>query len=91
MKKHGALKLISITSVTAGHKVVGIKLQSIGMELATAAELDYEVPMLNVQTAFLNADVKEGVSVKMAPDYKSNDKAGVPLLMKLKKSLYGLR
>ena len=45
------------------------KLQSIRMVLAIAAELDYEVYMLNVQTAFLNADVKEEVFVKMAPGY----------------------
>ena len=27
----------------------------------------------------------------MAPDYETNDKAGVPLVMKLKKNLYGFR
>ena len=27
----------------------------------------------------------------MAPDYETNDKAGVPLVMKLEKNLYGLR
>ena len=27
----------------------------------------------------------------MAPDYETNDKAGVPLVMELKKNLYGLR
>ena len=40
--------------------------------------------MLDVQTTFLNADVEEEVFVKMAP-------GGVPLAMKLKKILYGLR
>ena len=27
----------------------------------------------------------------MAPDYETNDEAGIPLVMKLKKNLYGLR
>ena len=44
------------------------RLQSIRMVvLAIAAELDYEVYMLDVQTAFLNADVDEEGFVKMAP------------------------
>ena len=37
------------------------RLQNIRMMLAIAAELDYEVPMPDVQTAFLNADVEEEV------------------------------
>ena len=61
------------------------------MMLAIAAELDYEVLMLDVQTAFLNADVEEKVYIKMTPGYKTYDKSGVPFVMKLKKSLYGLR
>ena len=59
--------------------------------LAVMAELDYEVHTLDVQTGFLNADVEEDVFVKMAPSYETNDKARVPLVTKLKKSLYGLR
>ena len=47
--------------------------------------------MLDVQTAFLNAGVEEDVLVKMVPGYETNDEAGVPLVMKLKKNLYGLR
>ena len=67
------------------------RLQSIRMMLAIAAELDYEVLMLDVQTAFLKADVEEKVYVKMAPGCETYDKSGVPFVMKLKKSLYGLR
>ena len=68
------------------------RLQSIRMMLAITAELDYEVLILNVQTAFLNADdVEEEVHVKMAPGYETYDKSGVPFVMKLKKRLYGLR
>ena len=47
--------------------------------------------MLDMQTAFLNADVEEEVYVKIAPGYETYDKSGVAFVMKLKKSLYGLR
>ena len=47
--------------------------------------------MLNVQTPFLHADVEEEVFVKTAPGYERSNESGVPLVMKLKKSLYGLR
>ena len=67
------------------------RLQSIRMMLAITGELDYEVLMLDVQTAFLNTDVEEKVYVKMAPAYETCDMSGVPFVMKLKKSLYGLR
>ena len=55
------------------------------MMLAIAAELDYEVLMLD--TASLNADVEEEVNIKMALGYETYDKSGVPFVMKLKKSL----
>ena len=37
------------------------------MMLAITAELDYKVFTLDVLTAFLNADVEEDVSAKIAP------------------------
>ena len=43
------------------------RLQSIQMVLVIAAELDYEVYMLGVQTVFLNADVEEERFDKMLP------------------------
>ena len=58
---------------------------------AIAAVLDYEVYMLNVQTAFLNADVEEERFARMAPGYERSNESGVPLVMKLNKILYGLR
>ena len=61
------------------------------MMLATTAKLDYDVLVLDVQTAFLNTDVKEGSFAKMAPGNEINDKTGVPLVTKPKKNLYDLR
>jgi len=46
------------------------RLQSICMMLATAAELEHEVFMLDVQTAFLRAAVEENVFVEMALGYQ---------------------
>ena len=57
------------------------------MMLAIAAKLDYNVFMLDAQTALLNADVEEDDFIKVAPGYEIADNAGVPLVMKLKKSL----
>ena len=55
-----------------------------------AAELDYEVYMLDVETTFFNADGEEEVFVK-APGYERSNVSGVLLVVKLKKSFYGLR
>ena len=66
------------------------RLQSIRLVLAIAAELDYEVYMLDVQTALLNADVEDEAFVKIPPGHERGNESGVPLVMKLKKSLYGL-
>ena len=66
-------------------------LQSIRMVLATAAEYNLECWQLDYNTAFLNADVKEEVYVKMAPGYEQFDENGVPLVMRFLKSLCGLR
>ena len=45
-------------------------LHDAGMMLATAAELEHEVFMLDVQTAFLRAAVEENVFVEMALGYQ---------------------
>ena len=60
------------------------------MVLAIAAEKEWDVMQLDVQTAFLNADVDEEVYVKMAPGFETSTGEGTPQVMKLLKSLYGL-
>ena len=47
------------------------------MVLAIAAELDYKVYVLDVQTTSLNADIEEEVFVQMAPGYERSNKSGV--------------
>lgn len=59
------------------------------MVLAVVAELDWKVYLLDVQAAFLNAYVDEKVYVKIALSYTTTDKDEIPLLIKLRKFLYG--
>ena len=61
------------------------------MVLSIVAECNMECWQLDYNTAFLNADVEEEVYVKMAPGYEEFDERGIPLVMRLLKSLYGLR
>lgn len=61
------------------------------MVLTIAAEKDWDVLELGVQTLFLNTDVDEEVYVKMAPGFETTTEEGIPLVMMLLKSLYGLR
>ena len=65
-------------------------LQSIRMVLAIAADFDVECWQLDYNTAFLNSKVEEEVYVKMAPGYEEFSNDGVPMVMRLLKSLYGL-
>ena len=67
------------------------RLQSIRMVLAIAAEFDFECWQLDYNTVFLNAKVEEEVYVKRAPGYEEFSNDGVPMVMRLLKSLYGLR
>ena len=60
------------------------------MVLAIAAEIDWEVRQLDVKTAFLYADIEEDVFVAEPPGFETQGKNGVPFVMKLGKSLYGL-
>ena len=66
------LEWVNVPRINCGGTFAPVcRLQSIRMMLVIAAELDYEVLMLDVQTAFLNADVEEEVYVKMAPGYEA--------------------
>lgn len=66
------------------------RLQSIRTVLALAAEKDWVIYQLDVQTAFLDVDVDEEVHVKMEPGFEASNESGDPFVTKLQKSLYGL-
>ena len=67
------------------------RLRSIRLVLAIAAEYNLGCWQLDYDTAFLNADVTRKVHVKMTPGHEQFYENGVPLVMRLLKSLYGLR
>ena len=60
------------------------------MALAIAVEMDWEVRQQDVKRAFLYADIEEDVFVAEPPGVETQGKNGVPFVMKLGKSLYGL-
>ena len=68
------------------------RLQSIRMVLAIAAEKNWEVIQVDVNTAFLYAsfEEEEKVLVEMAPRFVQFTKDGVRYVLDLQKSLYGL-
>ena len=60
--------------------------------LAIAAERGFVVETMDVVTAFLQSKMEEEVYVRQAKGYEIMDQeTGLPLVMKLKKSLYGLK
>ncbi len=59
--------------------------------LAIACQHDWPVYQVDVQVAFLQSKIQDDVFVKAAPGHDTNDmKTGEPMVMKLKRSLYGL-
>lgn len=66
------------------------RFQRIRMVLALAAGINFVIFQLDLQTAFLIADVEKDVYVKMAHGYATTYKAGEPQVMRFIKRLYGL-
>ena len=68
------------------------RIESQRLLLAIAASRDWRVLAMDVQTAFLNGKLEEDVYTKQAPGFETIDeRTNRPLVMKLRKSLYGLR
>ena len=69
------------------------RIESLRLLLAIAASRGWRVLAMHVQTAFLNGKLEEDVYTKQAPETgfeKINERTNRPLVMKLRKSLYGL-
>ena len=68
------------------------RVESQHLLLAIAASRDWRVLAMDVQTAFLNEKLEEEVYTKQAPGFETIDeRTNRPLVMKLRKSFYGLR
>ena len=67
-----------------------VKFTSIRLALSIAAEQDWEVEQLDVETAFLNAPVEEEIYMHQPEGFERTAPDGSILVCRLKKSLYGL-
>jgi histone deacetylase 1/2 len=67
------------------------KYKSIRMILAMVVQQKYVLYQLDVETAFLHADVQEEIYMQQPSGYEVKSTSSVPLVCKLRKSLYGLR
>jgi hypothetical protein len=58
---------------------------------ALAAELDLQLYHIDFATAFINATVKEDIYLSLPPGFEVTNAAGKDMVLKLKRSIYGLR
>ena len=56
-----------------------------------AVNHDYKIRQLDVKSAYLNADLDYDIYIYQPKGFEELDNNGNPLVMKLKKSLYGLK
>ena len=63
------------------------RMDSIGLVLAVAASKRWEVHHIDVKSAFLHGDLKEGIYMKQPEGYIKDSS----LVFKLRKYLYGLK
>src|SRR6185436_5112602 len=68
-----------------------LRFKSLRLILALTAAKNWELTHMDVQTAFLNADMKEEVYMEQAEGYEIKGKRGERLYCKLLKTLYGTR
>ena len=69
-----------------------VKITTIRVVFAIAAARDYNLTSIDVQQAHLQADLTEMLYMRMPPGLPSSRALdGAPLLVQLKKSLYGLK
>jgi hypothetical protein len=66
-----------------------VAIPAIRLMISIAVEEGWKIYQMDVETAFLNAEVKEVIYVKQAPGYEEKGKENY--VYKLKKSLYGLK
>ena len=68
-----------------------MKYKSLRILLAIATIKNYEIEHLDVQTAFLNAKLKEEIYMNQPEFYERKSRSGKELVCKLNKSIYGLK
>ena len=68
-----------------------VKSQTIRMALILAVARDYNLTSIDITQAYLQAELKEDLFMRVPPGVASTDPQGVPLVCKLNRSLYGLK
>ena len=68
-----------------------MKSQTIRMALILAVARDYNLTSIDITQAYLQAELKEDLFMRVPPGVASTDPQGVPLVCKLNRSLYGLK
>ena len=68
-----------------------VKVSTIRLVLAVAAARDYNLTSIDVKQAYLQAELNEDLYMTMPPGLASYDRDGHRLIVKLRKSLYGLK
>ena len=67
------------------------KMVTIRVVIDMAARKNWELDNMDVDTAFLNADIKEEIYIKQPKGFEEYGSNGEELVCKLKKSIYGLK
>ena len=68
------------------------RIESQRLLLAISTQHDWDIYMLDVKSALIQSKIDEEVFVKQAPGYGILKAAtGIPMVMKLKQAIYGLR
>ena len=68
-----------------------VKMSTVRLVLAIAAQLDYNLTSADVRQAYLHADLTEDIYMRIPPGLPRFDANGNELVLKLNKSLYGLK
>ena len=61
------------------------------LHFATKLSLDLEIEQFDVFTAFLNANIDEDIYMHSPPSLKTESQAGVKLVCKINRILYGIK
>ena len=68
-----------------------VKISTIRLVLAIAAARDYNATSIDIKQAYLQAELSEDLDMAMPPGLPNTDDKGNKLIVKLRKSLYGLK
>lgn len=68
-----------------------VKMSTIRLVLAIAALKDYNLSSIDIRQAYLQAELKEDLYMRVPPGHPRFDGTGRPLALKLNRSLYGLK